>query len=224
MKKYIFLIVIAASVFVGCSEQEGYLVDGGVHNPKVDMTTYEYLQTNAVFDTLVLLIDRAGLKETINGDVTFFPPTDFSIKNYLTKKGSDTLALDPFVEWTMEDIPVQTLRDSLKMYIVPGKINRTELTADTQVYQSLLGNDVGIAEIPVDDIYAGIVSTWPEYIYYTYIVGNGLDEPGTIPADEEIDKRNVCQTSGIETNTGVIHVLENSHTMFYFVQTHFPEL
>ena len=224
MKKYIFLIAISVSVFIGCTEQEDYLIDGGIHSTKVDMTTYEFLQSNAVFDTLVLLIDRAGLKETINGDVTFFPPTDFSIKNYLTKKGSDTLALDPFSEWTMEDIPVQTLRDSLQMYIVSGKLNRADLTEDTAVHQSLLGNDVGVSLIPENDVYAGIVSTWPEYVYYTNIVGAGLDEPGVIIADEEIDKRNVCQTSGIQTKTGVIHVLENSHTMFYFVQTHFPEL
>ncbi|MHA7941604.1 fasciclin domain-containing protein [Formosa sp. 3Alg 14/1] len=222
MKKYILLIFIVAVGFVGC-EQSDYLIDGGVHDPHVDMTTYEYLQTNPVFDTLVLLIDRAGLQDEINGDVTFFPPTDFSIKNYLDKKGQDTLAQDPFVEWSMEDIPVETLRDSLKMYIVPGKINRTDMVEDTQVYQTLLGNDVGVALIAVDDTYTNQVSTWPEYVYYTFIRGAGLDASGSIPSDEELDVIERAQTSGIQTNTGVIHVLENSHTMFYFIQNHFVE-
>lgn len=223
MKKYILLIVVAAIVFVGCEKQD-YLIDGGVHDTgAVDMTTYEYLQGNAVFDTLLLLIDKAGLKETINGDVTFFPPTDFSIKNYITQKHGDTIAQNAFVEWTMDDIPVQTLRDSLQMYIIPNKVNRADLTEDNQVFQTLLGNQVGVALIPVDDVYSGIVSTWPEYVFFTNIRGAGLDASGAFPSEDEIDYRNVCQTSGIETNTGVIHVLENSHTMFYFVQTHFPE-
>ncbi|MCK0158380.1 fasciclin domain-containing protein [Cellulophaga sp. F20128] len=223
MKKYILLIVVVTAIFIGCEKQD-YLIDGGVHETGVvDMTTYEYLQTNAVFDTLLLLIDKAELKETINGDVTFFPPTDFSIKNYITKKYGDTIAQNAFVEWTMDDIPVQTLRDSLQMYIIPNKVNRDDLTEENQVFQTLLGNQVGVALIPVDDVYAGIVSTWPEYVFLTHIRGAGLDTPGTVPPEEEIDIRNVCQTSGIETNTGVIHVLENSHTMFYFVQTHFPE-
>ncbi|MEG3658435.1 fasciclin domain-containing protein [Arenibacter palladensis] len=223
MRKYILTLGLVAAIFIGCEKQD-YLIDGGVHDTKVDMTTYEYLQTNAVFDTLLLLIDRAGLKETINGDVTFFPPTDFSIKDYVTKRRGDTIAQNPFTDFTLEDIPVETLRDSLQMYIIPGKVNRDDLTEDQQVHETLLGTQVGVALIPVDDIYSTIVSTWPEYVFFTNIIGAGLDVPGTVPPEEELDIRNVCQTSGIETNTGVIHVLENSHTMFYYVQTHFSEL
>ena len=229
MRKYITLIfgglglIFFGLIFSGC-DKTGYLNDGGVHNPKVEMTTYDYLKTKSVFDTLVILIDKAGLKETINGDVTFFAPTDFSIANYVKAKKGDMLGIDPFsTPFKLEDIPVQTLRDTLKMYIISGKINRDVMTEEGKIYTTLLGNKVQVALIPVQDQYAQLVKTWPKYVFFTKIVGAGLDDPNsgsTLPASE-LDVRNVCQTSGIITNTGVLHVLQNSHTMFYFVQTHF---
>ncbi len=233
MKKYKILIlgglglIFFELIFSGC-EKTNYLIDGGVHNPKVEMTTYDYLKTNPVFDTLVMLIDKAGLKETINGDVTFFAPTDFCVKNYVKAKRGDRLGIDPFSNWTFDSIPAQTLRDSLKMYIIKGKINRTDMTKDGKVYTTLLGgkDKFHVALIPVEDQYAKLVKTWPEYVFYTKIVGAGLDDPNSkiAPLPAELDIRYICQTSGIETNTGVLHVLKNTHTMFYFTQTHFIKL
>ena len=224
MKKYIISILVAVAVLIcGCSF-DGYLDDGGVHDPYHDMTTYEFLQTNPIFDTLLILIDKAGLKETINGDVTFFAPTDYSIVDYVKKKRADIIAQFPFEDFTLEDIPVQDIRDSLKMYIIPGKVNRVDMSKDGKVYTTLLSNKVAVHITPVQDEYADMMSVWPEYVFFTTIVGAGLDTPGEIVPEEELDKRNRCQTSGIETNTGVIHVIENSHTMWYFVQTHFIEL
>lgn len=220
-KNTILLIGVLAFIFFGC-EKKGYLIDGGVHNPNVDMTTYDYLKTNRVFDTLVILIDKAGLKETINGDVTFFAPTDFSIVNYVTAKRGDMLGINPFSNFRLDSIPKATLRDTLKMYIIPGKINRSDMTKEGKIYTTLMGNKVHIALVPVQDAYVNIVTTWPQYVFFTKVVGAGLDVPGTIPPPSELDIRNVCQTSGIITNTGILHVIENSHTMFYFVQTHFP--
>ncbi len=47
--------------------QKGRLLHrGSLHNPKFEGTTYDYLKTNPLFDTLVLLIDKTGLKEEIN--------------------------------------------------------------------------------------------------------------------------------------------------------------
>ncbi len=224
MKKNIIFTLAVFAVLIGGCEVDDYAIDGGVHDTKVDMTTYEYLQTNSVFDTLLILIDKAGLKETINGDVTFFAPTDFTIQRYITSKRADIIAQDPFSDFTLDDIPVDDIRDSLQMYIIPGKVNREDMTEEGTVYTSLMGNPVAVSLVAVDDEYADIVGAWPEYVYFTTIVGEGLDEPGEIVGEDELDKTNRCQTSGIETNTGVIHVLENSHTMWYFVQTHFSEL
>ena len=224
MKKYIMFIlggigfILFGLTFSGCKKNE-YLIDGGVHNPKVDMTTYDYLKRNPLFDTLIVLIDKAGLKNEINGDVTFFAPTDYDIKNYVKAKRGDMLGIDPFSNFKLEDIPVKTLQDSLRMYIIKGKVNRTDMTKAGKIYSTLLGNQVHIALIPVKDQYTELVKTWPEYVFFTKIVGVGLDDPNStvIPPKTEIDVRNVCQTSGIITNTGILHVLENSHTMFYFI-------
>lgn len=231
MKKYnVFIfgglgLIFFGLIFSGC-KKDGYLIDGGVHNPKVEMTTYDYLKSKAVFDTLVILIDKAGLKETINGDVTFFAPTDFCIANYINAKRGDRLGIDPFSNWTFDSIPAQTLRDSLKLYIIPGKINRRDMTKEGEIYSTLLGDKFQVALIPVDDQYAKLVKTWPQYVFYTKIVGAGLDDPDSKipPLPAELDIRYICQTSGIETNTGVLHVLKNSHTLFYFIQHHFIKL
>lgn len=227
MKKFIIpLLGAIAFIFFGC-EKNGYLTDGGVHNPKVEMTTYDFLKTNPLFDTLVVLIDKAGLKDTINGDVTFFAPTDYSIANYVKAKRGDMLGIDPFSDFKLEDIPLQTLRDTLKMYIFPGKINRTDMTELGKIYTSKLKTKSHIALVPTKDQYTeGLVKTLPEYVFFTKIIGAGLDDPNSasVPPLTELDIREVCQTSGIITNTGVLHVLRNQHTMFYFVQTHFIKL
>lgn len=223
MKKYIIpILVIIAALISGCND--GYLDDGGVHDPYYDMTTYEFLQTNPIFDTLVYLIDKAGLKETINGDVTFFAPTDYSIKDYVKTKRADIIAQFPFEDFTLDDIPVQDIRDSLLMYLIPGKINRDDMSEDGKIYTTLMGNKVAVHLTPLQDEYADLMTVWPEYVYFTTIVGEGLDAPDEAVPEEEVDKRNRIQTSGIETNTGAIHVIENSHTLWYFVQTHFEEL
>lgn len=236
-RKNLFLIISLISIlFYGC-EKTGYLNDGGVHDPNVNMTTYDFLASHPYFDTLIILIDKAGLKETINGDVTFFAPTDFSIKRYLDKVTGNALGIDQFADSVrIEDIPIQTLQDSLGMYIIPGKLNRDDMSATGGVFTTLLGNEVHITLEERPNLYPytapsggaaywqtvpGIVTTFPEYVFYSRIIGD-LDDPDNMPPPEEIDEEVIVQTSGIVTTNGVIHVLKNSHTLFFFKQTYFP--
>ena len=236
-RKNIFLMIVVISIFFFGCEKTGYLDDGGVHPTNVDMTTYDFLASHPYFDTLIMLIDKAGLKETINGDVTFFAPTDFGIKRYLRANWADALGLDAFADPVeLDDIPLQTLQDSLKMYIIPGKINRNDMSSEGEVYTTLLGNEVKISLeerpnlFPYTEPVGGaawwatfpaIVSSYPSYVFYTMIVGE-LDTPENPPAEGEIDKEVLIQTSGIETTNGVLHVLSNRHTLFFYEQIYFP--
>jgi len=50
------------------------------------MTTYDWMKSNkyGVFDTVLMLIDKAGVKDKINAQgVTFFAPTDYDVYNYV---------------------------------------------------------------------------------------------------------------------------------------------
>ena len=69
--------------FVSCKKDD-YFIGGSLHNAQFNGTTYEYLKTNPLFDTLLLLIDKTGLKDEVNAaNTTFFAPTDYAIKKYV---------------------------------------------------------------------------------------------------------------------------------------------
>jgi hypothetical protein len=181
------------------------------------MTTYDFLKTKPLFDTLVVLIDKAGLKDEINGNYTFFAPTDYSIKALLARR---TLIIqqkyqDENIKYTLDSLPVPELRDSLRSHLFTGKINREQLSLENKVFKSLSGEDFSILLKQVDS-YTGLVTTRPQYLYLTKI-RNGLD-PNPIPddyLDEDRDIIELVQTSGILTTNGVLHVLNNTHKFYW---------
>mgnify|MGYP006991809278 CR=1 FL=1 len=52
-----------------------------------------------------------------------------------------------------------------------------------------------------------------KYLYYTFII-NGLDESSNVPLQDK-DVSNYCQTSGLITKTGILHVLRDEHPLFF---------
>ena len=82
--KIALTISLASTIILGC-KKKNYFIGGTLHNSVVNMNTYDYLKSNKVFDTLIILIDKGGLKEKINkSGSSFFAPTNYSIKKYLT--------------------------------------------------------------------------------------------------------------------------------------------
>ena len=75
------------------------------------MTTYDYLKSNRNFDSLVKVIDKAGLKDAVNGDVTFFATTNYGIADYVkAKKIRKVLKLGKEnFDFGIKDIPAQEL-------------------------------------------------------------------------------------------------------------------
>ena len=62
---YFFLFAFLLSGLFSCKKND-YKNDGGIHQAKVNMTTYEYLSSKPIFDSLVKAIDLAGLKDLVN--------------------------------------------------------------------------------------------------------------------------------------------------------------
>ena len=89
MKKIISgrLIVFCSIVLLFGACKKDYIT-GGIKediNQYKNITTYDFLKSSPLYDTLVQLIDTAGLKDKINEDgTTFFAPSDYSVYYYLS--------------------------------------------------------------------------------------------------------------------------------------------
>lgn len=213
MNKIIIFLLLMAVLFTACEEE--YLIDGGIANPNVNMSTYDYLKTNPLFDTLVILIDKAGLKDKVNGAVTFMAPTDFSVKNYVNDVLSDMRVLDPLAKYTINDIPVDSLK-KLETYLLPGSITRDKLTKEGKEYTSLNGEKRKVSLEP-RDTYGDYLSEKPEFIFFHKKKGiqwDAFDETGLELEEKDITIQ--VRTSGIISTTGVIHVLQGDHKLLFF--------
>jgi hypothetical protein len=206
-----------AATFLFSCESDDYLVDGGIASPYVNKSTYDFLASNALFDTLVIAIDRAGLKEELDKEVTFFATTNFSFKNYVDAMTTWGRAKynDPNYLYAFDSIPAKVLKDSLSMYIFPGKIQREDLRKEGDIYTNIIGTELRISLEPQDDYTDELIDS-PEYIYLTYKRGRNWDAWDAEISGNEKDTKERIQTSGLISTTGSIHVLANSHTLFFY--------
>lgn len=214
------LILVIAGSLVSCNKND-YKVDGGTHNAKVNMTTYDYLKSKPQFSSLMRLIDRAGLKETINGNITFFACTNYSVDEFVQARyNRRTIELgNENIIYTLDSLPLQEIKDSLKMYMYNGDLGRDKLTLEGKYYPNLLG------AIPNVSFYIKLRRTQDygaylnhvDYIRFTKVIGTRDEtEPdqSAIPAKDK-DMGYDCQTTGIITTTGIIHVLDDWHRLFF---------
>lgn len=206
------LVCIAA---VSCKKQTEYFIDGGgTHNPQVNMSTYDYLKQNALFDTLILMIDRAGIKDAVNAsNSTLFACTDYAVVNWLTATRGrilNTYGQDSAMKFNLNSFSNTQLKDTLSQYIVSQRVERAGLKLTDTEYTTLLAGDRKVVYLLESTEYTSDVSTRPRYIFFTKVIGT-RDQPGvTVPvAERDIAVR--CQTTGILTTNGVVHVLENTH-------------
>ncbi len=219
--KYLMAIFLLATTLVACKKDK-YKNDGGVHSPNVNFTTYDYLKQHGSFDSLIAIIDMAGLKDMVNNSKTFFAVPDWGVKDYiLAKKQKKIIELqDENIEFYLKDLDVYVLRDSLKMYSFKETVNRTNITVKGKEYETEFGPMANNSKmylylrrvINYND-YVGTV----DFINFGRVIGTvDREEPDVnlIPLDQR-DKFAECQTTGIITTTGTLHVLNNFHRLFF---------
>lgn len=216
MAKGGWVLLLAVLLFAACKKDD-HFIGGSITDPHTELTTYDYLKANPLFDTLILLIDKAGLKEMINSNITFMAPTDYSIKQFLIARTGELQEElnDENVKYTLDSLKAPELRDSLMAYMYDGKIQRSDLSLEQQVYKNKVGEDFSI-RLKKTDQYGGILSAGVQYMYVAKII-NGLD-PDPLPDDfpeEDRDKEDLLQTTGIITKTGILHVLANTHAFYW---------
>ncbi len=221
MKKYIGICIVFCMVILASCKKDEYKNDGGLSKAYVDMTTYDYLKSNHQFDSLVKVIDKAGLKDVVNGEVTFFATTNYSIVEYIKAKKNEKaqqIGNENF-NFGIKDIPAKELSDSMKTYLFAGKINREQITVSGKLYNSLLGvtpNIQYMIKMRRSFEYSTYLN-YVDYVNYVKVIGT-VDatelDPKKIP-DDQIDRAVEVQTSGIITKTGIIHVLNGYHRLFF---------
>jgi hypothetical protein len=221
MKKYIGICAVFCIIFLASCKKNDYKNDGGLSDAYVDMTTYDYLASNPQFDSLVKVIDKAGLKDAVNGDVTFFVTTNYGIVDYVRAKKNEKAAEtgEENFDFGIKDIPAQELSDSLKTYLFAGKINRDQITVSGQLYNSLLGpipNVQYMIKMRRAYDYNNYIN-YVDYVNYVKVIGSldADEQDQTDIPDAEIDQAVEVQTSGIITKTGIIHVLSGNHRLFF---------
>ena len=87
MKKiFLDLSMLCCIVLIFSACKKDYITGGVAEDVNMykNTSTYDVLKGNALYDTLIQVIDAAGFKDKINEQgVTFFAPSDYSIYDYL---------------------------------------------------------------------------------------------------------------------------------------------
>lgn len=230
------IIVVCSGLLLAACNKESHIIGGDPIDAGqfANTSTYDMLKGNAAFDTLVQLIDAAGLKDVVNQDgVTFFAPHDISILSYLTLRttvvqniyGRDKrFALDSLVYYLTNN--VKGTRDSLKLYMLNQRVTYDVMNSFGKSYVTQLPGDTAIisyeevARDPNSTLgYTTSVSTVPKLVYFTQLWYRFVPTE-TTPVSKisnTIGVRTLVKTSGIRTRNGVVHALDPaSHTLFFY--------
>jgi hypothetical protein len=234
MKK-IFLINVVALltvIFVMNACKKDYIAGGTPENVNAfkDSTTYDVLKGNPMYDTLIQVIDAAGLKDKVNQQgTTFFAPSDRAIFYYLNARTvfvqdhydqNGQFGLDSLKYYLQNNI--NGTRDSLLMYMVNKPLTFSVLTSNGALYPTMLpGDTVAISFEETRDPnlgYTDLVSQAPHVVYFTQLWYHYNLGPGNTASDipDDIGVRNLVKTSGIITKNGVLNLLDNSNLLFFY--------
>ncbi len=227
---YFFLFINAVLLFSACKKD--YITGGNAEDVNIykNISTYDYLASNPLYDTLIQVIDAAGFKDKFNeANTALFIPSDYSVYNYLSQRTAvvqETISQDSFfgldsLLYYMKN-NVNNTRDSLLMYMIAQPLLYSSLTDAGAFYQTELPGDSVVVSYEYtrnDQLgYNGTVSTVPQVVYFTQIWYpyelSSKNTAGDIP--ESVGVRTLVKTSGLQTRTGIVNALDNSHTLFFY--------
>ena len=214
-------LFVIISLLVSC--KKNYIIGGNREDVNMykNLSTYDFLKAEPNYDTIILIINAAGLKDQINKEgITFFAPSNYSIYNYLDKKSrllqitnrDAKFPLDSLLYYISNNIA--GIRDSVGMYIINKMLTYSNLTNLGTVYPTQLAGDSAVVSYEYTKIpelgYNPLLSSTPRIVYYTH-----LWYPSPLsPINKGIPTR--ITTSGIATKTGMVHEMEFDHILFFY--------
>ena len=247
MKKILLLIYLAGIILVSCSKKNNYIIGStATSSNKVNQTTFDFLKSFDVTTETARLIERAGMIDEVNGDVTVIAPNNYAINRYLRRKNNRALRLDPTSKsLTIEDIPVADLQQ-LKMYIVDKKYWSANIPKEGIILPTHEPGDsirLFIAQSntePGSDWdgggqpgqgyqYSNFMQTQPTKVYVHFKRGANWEfDPNERVSlgydDPECDQVYEMYISDVITTTGVVHVIysgDYNYSDHYYYHTLF---
>ena len=219
------LALFTVAVLMAACKKDSYFVGGTLHNAKVNLTTYDFLKGNKdrLFDTLIILIDKAEIKDKINQPgVSFFAPTNYAIRSFFANKTAKIQRVNPLKRYNLDSLikyDLNVFKDSMNVYIVPKIINYNNLTENGTLYNTAkAGANAVVSFEYTTDPFLGFnpnSTNKPQIMYYTYLLKPLIAPIVASDISPTDGVRLRVQTSGIETTTGMVHVLENAHILFF---------
>ena len=221
--KLFILCICLITAFYSCKKSD--VIGGDLFNAHVNMTTYDYLKTNHLFDTLVIMIDKTNLKAEVNSSGTFFALTNYAIHSYVLAKKTQLGIVEnnENLVYTFDSLDFSSLKDSLRAYMFKEKYTRDNLTSAGTLATADDG-EVRLIQLKSSTDYTStLFTTEPQYIFLSKLVATPdfplppvLNSTTVQQLDPSQILNTMCQTTGILTTTGVLHVLSNDHTFTYF--------
>ncbi|MEV4884167.1 fasciclin domain-containing protein [Chitinophaga ginsengisegetis] len=218
--KIIHLLLGSLLILAAC-KKDNYLVDEGNTNLERirKMPTYDFLKESKVLDTVVMLIDRAGMKDEINGDITFFSPTNSGVANFLAQQ---TRALqrkynNENIKFTLDSLTTDSIKFYLRRHIFKGVIDKKAMSYTKKSFTNINseGNYFLLLEKYYIDV-SGIRST-TNRIQIRRVLGLADEDVPDGTENREPDFYAYVQTSEVRTATGMVHVLEANANMGFYI-------
>ncbi len=129
MKKLMFLLALLAVVLVACNDDDS-------DQPQ---TIADFVEANANYSSLSAALDRASLKQTLDGSTKFtvFAPDNAAFSAFLSSLGFSGL----------NDVPVDVLTQVLLTHVISGEVMSSDLQtgyAKVLATESTTGNNVDL--------------------------------------------------------------------------------
>ena len=204
MKKILLAISVALTI-VSCTTDYN-MNNTGLANGKFDGTMYDYFHSDSYnWDSLIIMIDRAGLQDLFNGEVegyeeiTFWGPTNNSIRRWMLEGGTG-------VQKRLKDLSPEECRKYVRAHVVKGKTMLNDIPRGTINMGSVSGGMTMYGEDNKNEM----------WVYTEQLPYNGVIDVGAVIIKIRSMRTLVdidIASCNIEPTTGVVHSLHPNYTL-----------
>ena len=204
MKKILLAISIVLTI-VSCTTDYN-MNNTGLANGKFDGTMYDYFHSDSYnWDSLIIMIDRAGLQDLFNGEVegyeeiTFWGPTNNSIRRWMLEGGTG-------VPKRLKDLSPEECRKYVMAHVVKGKTMLNDIPRGTINMGSVSGGMTMYGEDNKKEM----------WVYTEQLPYNGVIDVGAVIIKIRSMRTLVdidIASCNIEPTTGVVHSLHPNYTL-----------
>lgn len=203
MKKIIWAILVSMTI-VAC-ETKYDMENTGVANGKFDGTMYDYFHSDSYnWDSLIIMIDRAGLQNLFRGEVegyeeiTFWGPTNHSIRRWMLEGTEKPERL--------EELSVEECRKFVMAHVVKGKTMLDDIPRGTISQNTTSGGMIMTGGDNDNQMWV-----YTEQRPYNNVIGVGavVIKIRSLRTLTDID----IASCNIEPTTGVVHSLHPNYTL-----------